>query len=50
MRKYKVRIYNQCTGLTTYDFVYAYTWAEAEVKASIQFYGRVTEVINIELD
>lgn len=49
MTKFKIRLYNQITGETTYDYVWAYTWAEAERKADNEFNGFI-EVVNVVND
>lgn len=48
MNKFKVRLYDQTTCEVTYDYVWAYTWAEAERKAKNEFSGYVVSVENIE--
>lgn len=50
MTKFKVKLYSQITGETTYGYVWAYTWAEAERKAANEFSGYVTEVVNVVVD
>ena len=47
--KYKVRLYDQETGETTYGYVFAYTWAEAERKAENEFPSYVTYVENVAI-
>lgn len=50
MNKFEVSLYDQITGKTTTGYVFAYTWAEAEQKAKIEFTGYVTHVLNIVVD
>ena len=50
MTKFKIRLYNQTTGETTYDYVWAYTWTEAERISANEFKGYVTEVVNVVND
>lgn len=49
MTKFKIKLYNQITGETTYDYVWAYTWAEAERKADNEFSSFI-EVVNVVND
>lgn len=49
MIKFKIRLYNQITCETAYDYVWAYTWAEAERKAANEFNGFI-EVVNVVND
>lgn len=50
MSKFLIRLYDQITCQTTYTYVFAYTWAEAERKAQIEFNGYVATVENIVVD